>query len=61
MPEKEAIEGAAPSAATSTGVAIGEREPKTHQIGIIALAMAAFAVVWFASFSICPNWLTAGA
>ena len=45
-------EGGALSAATSIGVAIGEREPKIRQIVIIALVTAAFALVWFASLSI---------
>ena len=59
MTDKEAIEGAvqateggAPSAATSIGVAIGEREPKIRQIVLIALVTAVFGLVWFASLSI---------
>jgi H+/Cl- antiporter ClcA len=49
---EEATEGVTRSAATSLGVAIGEREPKIHQIVIIALVTAAFALVWFAALSI---------
>ena len=52
MTGKEATEGTSLSAATSLGVAIGEREPKIHQIVIIALVTAVFALVWFASLSI---------
>ena len=52
MMDKEESEGAARSAPTSLGIAIGERVPKIRQIVIIAFITAAFALVWFASLSI---------